>query len=286
MNRLFFLPLITLLASPAFASGDMKAAPLQEYLHLPVTNSILTSWFVTVVALIAIRLLVGKAKLVPGRGQAVMETVVCALRDLHRPIVGKKAFPWAFPVLITLFFFILIHNWSGLFPGVGTVGWGESTGETVAGMNVVHVHDPILRPHTADFNGTVALALFSFGAWLVMILKFAGPGVIWHDLFGNKADKKQLAAPIYYGLSLIFLLVGVIEVGSILIRPFTLSVRLFGNVFGGENLLHATAFTPPFYFLEILVGLVQATVFTLLSAVYIGLICNHGDHDHAEDEHH
>lgn len=284
MNRLIFLPLVTLFATPAFASGDMKAASLQEYLHVPVTNSILTSWFVTIVFLVAVRLLVGKAKLVPGRGQAVMETVVSALRDLYRPIVGKKAFPWAFPVLITLFFFILVHNWSGLFPGVGTVGWGEATGETVAGMNVVHVHDPVLRPHTADFNGTVALALFSFGAWLVMILKFAGPKMIWHDLFGNKADKKQLAAPIYYGLTFIFLLVGVIEVGSILIRPFTLSVRLFGNVFGGENLLHATAFTPPFYFLEILVGVVQATVFTLLSAVYIGLICNHGDH--AEDDHH
>jgi F-type H+-transporting ATPase subunit a len=81
----------------------------------------------------------------------------------------------------------------------------------------------------------------------------------------------------------VFLIVGFIEVFSIVIRPFTLSVRLFGNVFGGENLLHGTSFLFVFYFMELLVGLIQATVFTLLSAVYIGLICNHGDdHDHAE----
>jgi F-type H+-transporting ATPase subunit a len=60
-------------------------------------------------------------------------------------------------------------------------------------------------------------------------------------------------------------------------------VRLFGNVFGGESLLHGTGFLFVFYFLELLVGLIQALVFTLLSSVYIGLICNHGDdHDHAE----
>ena len=85
-----------------------------------------------------------------------------------------------------------------------------------------------------------------------------------------------------------FLAVGLIEVFSISIRPFTLSVRLFGNVFGGENLLHGTSFFPVFYFMELLVGLIQATVFTLLSAVYVGLICNHGDdhdHEHAADGH-
>jgi F-type H+-transporting ATPase subunit a len=83
----------------------------------------------------------------------------------------------------------------------------------------------------------------------------------------------------------VFLGVGLIEVMSILIRPITLSVRLFGNIFGGENLLHNTSFIPIFYFLEILVGLVQSFVFTLLTSVYIGLICNHGD-DHSEDSEH
>lgn len=109
--------------------------------------------------------------------------------------------------------------------------------------------------------------------------------ILW-DLFGNKADKKELAPALYLALSVIFLIVGCIEVFSIFIRPVTLSIRLFGNIFGGENVLHATGFFPIFYFLEILVGFVQALVFTLLSSVYIGLICNHGDdHEHAEDHH-
>ena len=76
-------------------------------------------------------------------------------------------------------------------------------------------------------------------------------------------------------------MVGLIEVFSIVIRPFTLSVRLFGNVFGGENLLHGTGFIFVFYFMELLVGVIQALVFTLLTAVYIGLLCNPegGEHD-------
>jgi F-type H+-transporting ATPase subunit a len=203
--------------------------------------------------------------------------VLEALRDLFEPIVGKKAFPAAFPLLVSFFVFILIQNWMGLLPGVGTIGWGHD----VDGH--FHLTSPWIRPFTSDFNGTIALALVSFGAFLILIFKFAGPKLILWDLFGNKADKAETPGWLYPFLSLVFLIVGCIEVFSIAIRPFTLSVRLFGNVFGGENLLHGTGFLFVFYFMELLVGLIQATVFTLLSSVYIGLICNHGDdHDHAE----
>ncbi|OYU98375.1 MAG: hypothetical protein CFE26_27715 [Verrucomicrobiales bacterium VVV1] len=109
--------------------------------------------------------------------------------------------------------------------------------------------------------------------------------MILQDIFGNKADKRETPTILYYVLSLVFIVVGVIEIISICIRPFTLSVRLFGNVFGGENLLHGTGFFFVFYFMELLVGLIQALVFTLLSSVYIGLICNHGD-DHGHDGDH
>ncbi len=285
----FFLPLLgCLAAAPAFASASI---PPQNLGGTPwhanwLTNSIFTSWVVTILVLVVFRLMLGRVKTIPGRFQSVLETAVDGLRGVYEPIVGKKAMPLAFPVLVTLFFFILIHNWSGLIPGVGTIGWGEPTGQTYMGVPDVHLAHgtPLLRPHTADFNGTLALALFSFGAWFILVLKYAGPKLLMKDLFGNKADKKELPSPMYYGLSVIFLAVGLIEVFSILIRPFTLSVRLFGNVYGGESLMHSVGFLFPFYFLEVLVGVVQALVFTLLSAVYIGLICNHGD-DHA-DEHH
>ncbi len=94
---------------------------------------------------------------------------------------------------------------------------------------------------------------------------------------------------IYFPLFAVFFAVGIIEVISIIVRPLSLSLRLFGNVFGGENLLHAMSQIQPwglpivFYFLELLIGFVQALVFVLLVSVYIGLICNHddtrGDHD-------
>ncbi|MBI5382767.1 MAG: F0F1 ATP synthase subunit A [Opitutae bacterium] len=249
---------------------------------LPVTNSMITSWGVTLIVILLLRWLVGKPQIIPSRGQSVVEGLIEGLKEIFEPIVGRKAMPVAFPLLICFFVFILVHNWSGLFPFVGTVGWFQI--DPATGHHVGFI--PWIRPHTADLNGTIALALTSFVAWLILVLKYAGPRLLLHDLFGNKADKKELPGAMYWGLSLVFLVVGVIEVISILIRPVTLSVRLFGNVFGGENLLHNTSFIPVFYFLEILVGMVQAFVFTLLTSVYIGLICNHGDdHDHDEAGH-
>jgi F-type H+-transporting ATPase subunit a len=256
------------------------AAKLVDFGHgWAVTSSMATGWAVSAILIALILYAVRKPQVLPSKSQAVFESMLEALRELFEPIVGKKVFPVTFPLLVTFFVFILIQNWSGLLPGVGTIGWGHE----IDGK--FHLTSPWIRPFTADFNSTIALALISFGAYLIIIFKYAGPKVILWDLFGNKADKAETPAWLYPFLTLVFLLVGCIEVFSILIRPFTLSVRLFGNVFGGENLLHGTGFFFVFYFMELLVGLIQAIVFTLLSAVYIGLICNHDDgHDH-EGEH-
>lgn len=284
MSALRKLALPTMLlatGATAFAQEGVSQKALEVFripgLDLPVTNAMITSWVVTLVLLLLGRILVGPPKLVPARGQAVVEGLLQSLREMFEPIVGKKAMPVTFPLLICFFIFILIHNWSGLFPFVGTVGTEFIDKNTHEHVGFI----PWIRPHTSDLNGTIALALTSFGAWLIICIKYAGPKLIFHDLFGNKASRSELPLAMYWALSLVFLVVGLIEVVSILIRPITLSVRLYGNVFGGENLLHNTSFIPVFYFLEILVGLVQAFVFTLLTAVYIGLICNHGD-DHAE----
>jgi F-type H+-transporting ATPase subunit a len=268
-------------ALPAFAAeGEGVSSKAAILVNLgggwAITNSMLTGWAVSALIIAVILIMVGRPKLLPTKGQSVVESLIEGLRGLFEPIVGKQAFPAVFPLLVTLFIFILIQNWMGLLPGVGTIGYGNIIdGE-------FHMTRPFIRPFTADFNGTIALALISFGAWLIIIFKYAGPKLILYDLFGNKADKKETPAALYLVLSLVFILVGCIEVFSICIRPFTLSVRLFGNVFGGENLLHGTSFFFVFYFMELLVGLIQATVFTLLSAVYVGLICNHGD-DHESE---
>lgn len=267
-------------STPAFAAEGEGVAPSAAKLvdfggGWAITNSMATGWVFSALLVAFVLWLVGKPSILPSKGQAVMESLIEALRDLFQPIVGKKAFPAAFPVLVTLFIFILFHNWMGLLPGVGTIGTERITADGH------HQFIPWIRPFNADFNGTIALALISFGAWAIIVFKFVGPKMILWDLFGNKADKTETPGWLYPILSLVFLLVGCIEVFSIAIRPFTLSVRLFGNVFGGENLLHGTGFLFVFYFMELLVGLIQAIVFTLLTSVYIGLLANHGDdHDH------
>lgn len=278
--KLVFLFISLLTAQTGFASEGAGVSPLaSKFGDWSITNSMMTGWGVSAAIIIFVSWLVGKPSVLPSKGQAVIESLITALRDLLEPIVGKKAFPFAFPLLVSFFIFILVQNWMGLLPGVGTIGMGHD----VNGQ--FHITRPFIRPFTSDFNSTIALAGISFGAWLIIIFKFAGPKLIIQDIFGNKADKSETPVVLYYVLSLVFIIVGLIEIISICIRPFTLSVRLFGNVFGGENLLHGTGFFFIFYFMELLVGLIQALVFTLLSSVYIGLICNHGDDHGHTDEH-
>lgn len=285
VTKLATFPILAASISP-LAAEDVtpSAAKLIDFGNgWAITNSMVTGWIISALLVTLVLWLIGKPSVVPSRGQAVIEALMEGLRGIFEPIIGKAAFPTAFPLLITFFIFILFHNWMGLIPGVGTVGWGveDATGH-------FHLTRPFIRPHNSDFNGTIALALISFGAWAIIVLKFAGPKMIMWDLFGNKADKNETPVWLYPILSIVFMLVGLIEVFSIAIRPFTLSVRLFGNIFGGENLLHGTSFIFVFYFMELLVGLIQALVFTLLTSVYIGLLCNHegGEHHgHGDDAH-
>ena len=271
---LAFLSSATLLS----AADGVSPSPykLTEIFGLPVTNSILTTWAISLLLILVIRFSVGTPKLVPGKGQAVVENLVGGLRDLLLPIVGKKAFSMAFPLLIGLFIFIMIDNWSGLIPGVGVFGFYDDHGDLKYWM----------RPASADLNATFGMALVAMIAWLFISLKITGPKFFVWELFGNKADKKETPKAIYLTLAPIFLMVGLIEVVSIAFRPISLSFRLFGNVYGGENLLTSmTGMAPylvpiPFYLYEVLVGVVQALIFTLLVAIYIGLMTNHDEEAH------
>ena len=283
VTKLAFLLASLSTGVPAFAaegSGvETAATALFRIGPLPVTNSMVTSWVVAVALLIAIRLAIRRPKLIPTRPQAVVENLVQGILEITSPIVGDKVAKPTFPLLIGLFTFILIQNWSGLFPGVGTIYvLDHRTGDWLE----------LIRPGNADMNATIALSLVAIGGWFYFIMRYAGPVFVLKDLFGNKADKKETPAIIYYPLFIIFFAAGLIEVISIAFRPVSLSFRLFGNIFGGENLMHSMSniqkwgLPAPFYFLELLIGLVQAFVFTLLVSVYIGLICNHGD-EHPED---
>ena len=276
MRPLFLLSLFAPVFALANEEGvNPKATDLFEIGGIPVSNTILTTWILTALIIIAIRVLVGTPKIVPRKGQALVENMASGLRDALEPIVGKSMIGKVFPTLCGFFVFVLLMNWSGLLPGVGTIKYGEPG----------HWLDAI-RPATSDLNTTLALSVISFVAWTYFVLRYAGFKVLIFDLFGNKADKKELSFPMWIMLSFIFLGVGGIEVVSIAFRLISLSFRLYGNVYGGENLIHALGGIAPYVIpavaglLEVLVGLIQAFVFTLLSAVYIGLICNHeGGHD-------
>ena len=280
-------PVLWLAATvPASAAEgvDPSAAPLFNVSGVPVTNAMVTTWFFSLVLILLIRWAVGRPKLIPSRGQTVVETLVGELRSLVEMIVGPKIVDKVFPLLISFFIFILIMNWSGLLPGAGSIGLVKNTNGHLEFTSA-------FRPADSDLNTTLALTIVSFTAWLYFVLRYAGLGVLVKDIFGNKASKKDVHIILYFALSPIFFLVGFIEIISILSRLLSLSFRLYGNVFGGESLLDAMyqicpyLLPVPVMMMELLVGVVQAFVFTLLTTVYIGLICNHEGGDHAHDEH-
>lgn len=278
------------------ASGEGVSLVSEEIFKLgvfPVTNSMVTSWIISIAIVIIVKLLVGRTSLIPSKGQLIVESAITSLRTILEPIVGKKVFYPSFWLLSGLFIFILIHNWSALLPGVGTIGQGIQEG------NHFKITKPLIRPGNADLNMTLALALVANLCWVYFIVRYAGLKAIIKDWFGNKADKTQVNFLIFGLLGILFIAVGFIEVLSILFRPVSLTFRLFGNVYGGESLLHSMfylgenlklnetlinismAIAPiPFYFMEVLIGLVQAMVFMLIVSVYIGLICNHEEENH------
>ncbi|CAN5337740.1 F0F1 ATP synthase subunit A [soil metagenome] len=291
---LFEIP--TQLINP-FLAVSIEATPLHPGTGW-LTNSILVAGVVLGLMYWAARKATRKMTLIPHRAQNAFEFVVEFLYGQVEGIVGKKFAPKAFPLLATIFLFILVSNWLGLVPGVGTVGWGEGAGF----LTVSHVERPLLRPATADLNMTLGIALWFMVAWVVIVVRDVGVGgFLKHTFAGPSGLDAGILLRVFVGL--VFLLVGVIEIVSIVFRPVSLSLRLFGNIYAGESLLHemmvlgegfgpvagfitSVVFPLPFYFLEVLVGLLQAVVFALLCAVYIQLVTAHGadDHEHEHDE--
>ena len=145
----------------------------------------------------------------------------------------------------------------------------------------------MFRGANADLNMTLAMALVFMACWLVWSLREVGPLGFVKELFAPKGDTTGFLKVL---MVVVFLAAGCIEVISILFRPVSLSFRLYGNIFAGENMLETMArLVPglgwllpiPFYFLELLVGLVQALVFMLLTAVFTLLMCQHAEGEHA-----
>jgi F-type H+-transporting ATPase subunit a len=250
------------------------------------TNSMLVTVIVTVLVVIWARRSTAKMELVPSGVQNLFEALVETLYITFEGIVGKHMIPKVFPLIATQFIFILAANWFGLVPGVGSIGFGEPGTLPFA---LKEVSEPLLRPANADLNMTLGMALFFMGWWLVWTIQEVG---VIGFLKENFAPKGGLKGVLWVALLPLFMFVGVIEMISIAIRPVSLSFRLFGNIYAGETLLHTMSalgaslpfplnwlcsilFPLPFYFLELLVGLLQAFVFSMLCSVYIKLSTAH-----------
>lgn len=252
-----------------------------------ISNSMVVTWVVAVLLIIFARRAMKNVQPVPSGAQNFWEWLVESLHDFLEGIIGPDLVKKTFWFFATVFIFILFANWAGLIPGVGTIGWGTPG----ADGKLHHISTPLLRGANADMNMTLAMAIIFFACWFVWALQANGPGGFILHIFGPKGDTTGFMKILMIG---IFMIVGVLEVVTILFRPVTLSFRLYGNVFAGENMLEAMAnLVPalswlipiPFYFLELLVGLVQALVFMLLTAVFTLLICQHEEgHGHAHEK--
>lgn len=222
---------------------------------LPITNTMLVTWIVTII-LSAVGILVGRdIKLIPSGLQNFLEFIIEYSYGLTEDLAHSRAKTF-FPFVMTFFFFIITANWLGLLPGFNTVGFYQL-------QNGKEVFVPFLRSINSDLNTTLALALVSVIATHIFAIRFLG--IV--DYLKRWVSKNP-----------IFLFVGILEIVGEFTKIVSLSFRLFGNIFAGEVVLatissiFAFVLPLPFYFLEIVVGFVQAAVFMMLTLVFMVLL--------------
>ncbi len=253
---------------------NLYAEPIFHIGALPVTNSLLTSW-VAVLIIIIIGLVIRlKLKKIPGVFQSITERVIEeALKMMDLVTNDRKKSEQIFPVVFTIFIFILVNNWLGLLPGIGSI--------TFNGRHM-------FRGGTADLNTTLALGIFSVVAANIFGVIVTGLWTHFNKFINLKAlaeiPKKIIKEPTVILVNPITFFVGLIEIVGEMAKIASLSFRLFGNVFAGEVLLGSIAvmaayFVPlPFMFLELIVGVIQALIFAVLTLVYFTIASMEHEH--------
>lgn len=266
----------TLFAEPIFKVGNFS-----------ITNSLIMSW-ITVAILVTFFVLVGKrasrvkAERRPTGVHNLFEILLEQALKMADSVTGKREKTLKFlPIILALFLFILISNWMGLFPGVGTIGFVE---------NGAHgkVFVPLFRGATADINTTLAIGLFSIVMSHIFGVLAVGAWNHLNKFLNFKAflaiPKKIKKDPTILMVNPIKAFVGLIEIIGEVAKVASLSLRLFGNVFAGEILiasmmaLSAFLLPLPFMFLEIIVGIVQALVFSILTLAFMSIATTAEEH--------
>jgi len=258
------------------------AEPIFHVGNFTITNALLNSWLAVIILVFFLIAASRKIKKIPKGVQNVFEFLLESALDFADSITGdRKKSVKLLPICLTLFLFILVNNYLGLMPFVGSIGFVESAhGESV--------FIPMFRGATADLNTTLALALFSF----VAIHLFGAISVgVWNyfNRFINIKAFLEIPKKIKNDKNILLVnpiksFVSIIEIVGEVAKIASLSLRLFGNIFAGEVLLVSmmTIFaflTPvPFMFLEIIVGLVQALVFSILVLVFMSMSTSAEEH--------
>ena len=261
----------------------LPAPVLFHVLGLPITNTMLAAWFSVVVLVVLSWAVTRRMKLIPGRLQVVFEAMLGWILDLCKGIAGEENGRRFFPVIVTIFLFVLFNAWLSLIPGFGSI---EIT---------IHGHHyELIRGANTDVNTPLAIALISFIfvifyglktlgiSWLVQYFNF-GP---FSRGIGGIFKGKFSVMDIFSGFIEAF--VGLLELLSLFIRNVSFTFRLFGNMTAGEILLLIAAFLLPFvmplpfYLLELLIGIVQALIFSLLTLVFVSMAVTpaHGEEAH------
>lgn len=247
--------------------------------NIPVTNTIINTWLAGIIFLVVGIFISKNISLRPGKHQNFWEYILELIMGYFDQVTGSRSKTLRFlPIAGSMFFFILLSNWLGLLPGTGSL---------------LFKHELLLRPANTDLNLTVAMALtavilshvyaiLSIG-FFVHLNKFIQLGSL------ARSFKK---GPVGILTGVIEFAVGLIEIVSEVAKVLSLSLRLFGNIFAGEVLMTVIAsivavlMPTPFMMLELLVGLIQAGVFSMLTIVYMTVASDapHGDAEH-EGEH-
>ena len=271
---------VTIYAEPLFKIGDFQ-----------ITNSLLTSWLAVLVIIVFSLILRLKLKKIPGKLQHVFEIVLDGALSLVDQVTNdRKISNKIFPVVFSIFIFILINNWLGILPFIGSMGFYM--------MEEGHsIFVPLFRGGTADINMTLTLGIvavvgsnifgiITLGVWKTInkYVKLQELGSIFTKV--KKDPSVLVVAPISF-------FVGIIEFIGELAKIASLSFRLFGNIFAGEVLLSSMAailafvLPTPFLFLEVFIGLIQALIFSLLTTVYFTIAAqDHSEHEEHEHSHH
>nr|AQS29748.1 hypothetical protein [uncultured bacterium] len=278
----------TVSGQPIQHESTLFAEPIFQIGNFTVTNSLLTSWLAVFLIVVLAILVRKKIAAVPKGLQNYAEMILEVGLKLADSVTGSRQKTLKFmPLVFSLFIFILLNNWLGLLPGVGSIGFVQSH----AGKNLFI---PFLRGGTADLNTTLALALMAiifthiFGVFTVNawrhLNRFFGINLfleIPRKVFKEKEYTALLINPIKF-------FVGLIEVIGELAKVASLSFRLFGNIFAGEVLLVAmTAIFAyllpiPFMFLEIIVGIIQALIFAMLTLVFMTIMTTGHEESHID----